>query len=810
MRSLAFLLIIGFALVLMAGEADADEPLPLYGGDNWAEVDNEPPEVSDGAIGVTWNQTGVATVILDISILGTQGGYSPSAPEAQVGTTVTWTNDDTTTHTVTDKDGEFDSFDIPPGETYSRSFNEVGTFGYYCKYHPMMEGSITVLSDSRVDEQARTDFLKIWTAESNLIFWANFNMSDDDTIEVVAQKKGHLLNSSESIPLNDQNGFSILCLSNGTTMGDSLIGSTDDEWKKYQIYLDSQKLGYNGFDYDPYEDNAYSFVFRVRGIEGSAAIGGVQLIRTLDTGFYFGKADDDNLNYDIFPSLGVEIDYFVKNIGIEDNTFRITPELDAQGHAYDGDPFDIIINIMMNGVEFNDLTSTPNVDGTYTYEFDTASDDVAVITVRFDAPDYDLESGEPAGNRKFDVIVNGYDVENDESLREPMPTSLFIKPSQFVLGEISFNRNAVLEGDSLDITAKVWNEGNYASDVLVIFYVLDEEGSMYATPDGNQRLTRIASISVALMEPKLVLEDKGIYKTWYYATATWDEAFTLHETVMDYEDVEIYTQINPQLEQQDLDKGFKNQDEYQDTTDDNGGYGSIKVMNRLIKSVNCYVEGYDVSLQSFLSLSYLANDPCSEDEELGFSLIASEDGSGVWTIQIVKVNPQTSVNSVHWYLLDTQGNIKTDGLASDVYGYYSGQGKAIVFIDNDFNGKLSPGDKFEVHPGEADSDLANVNDVYDYSFRIRLHVDGEPVQEEESNLLPWDRPSEEEVCTDGDTKMADDGCNQCLCSDEEWVCTEVDCNPDDNNDDNSNLTVPSVSLIPALISIGLIAIYRRK
>ena len=28
-------------------------------------------------------------------------------------------------------------------------------------------------------------------------------------------------------------------------------------------------------------------------------------------------------------------------------------------------------------------------------------------------------------------------------------------------------------------------------------------------------------------------------------------------------------------------------------------------------------------------------------------MIASEDGSGVWTVQIVKINPQVSVNSVH-------------------------------------------------------------------------------------------------------------------------------------------------------------------
>ena len=108
------------------------------------------------------------------------------------------------------------------------------------------------------------------------------------------------------------------------------------------------------------------------------------------------------------------------------------------------------------------------------------------------------------------------------------------------------------------------------------------------------------------------------------------------------------------------------------------------------------------------------------------SLIASVDGSN-WTVQIVKINPQVSINSVHWYLLDVQGNTKTDGLVSDVYGYYSGQGKAVVFIDNDFNGKLSPGDKFEVHPGEAGSDLESVNDVSDFAFRMKFEPTGDVI-----------------------------------------------------------------------------------
>ena len=84
-------------------------------------------------------------------------------------------------------------------------------------------------------------------------------------------------------------------------------------------------MGYNGLDYDPSDDNAYAFVFRARGVEGSAEIGGVELIRTLDTGFFLTKDDSGQLTYEIFPSLAVDIDYFAKNIGTVDNTLTLSP-----------------------------------------------------------------------------------------------------------------------------------------------------------------------------------------------------------------------------------------------------------------------------------------------------------------------------------------------------------------------------------------------------------------------------------------------------------------------------------------------------
>jgi plastocyanin len=64
------------------------------------------------------------------------------------GTTVTWTNKDGTTHTVSSgtpptKDGKFDA-QVPNGSTFSFTFNDAGTFKYFCAIHNSMTGTISV------------------------------------------------------------------------------------------------------------------------------------------------------------------------------------------------------------------------------------------------------------------------------------------------------------------------------------------------------------------------------------------------------------------------------------------------------------------------------------------------------------------------------------------------------------------------------------------------------------------------------------------------------------------------------------------
>ena len=76
--------------------------------------------------------------------------YIPSSVSIGVGETVTWSNDDTAAHTVTSgtasggPEGVFDSSLFAAGTTFSHTFEEEGTFDYFCMVHPWMVGNVIV------------------------------------------------------------------------------------------------------------------------------------------------------------------------------------------------------------------------------------------------------------------------------------------------------------------------------------------------------------------------------------------------------------------------------------------------------------------------------------------------------------------------------------------------------------------------------------------------------------------------------------------------------------------------------------------
>ncbi len=125
----------------------------------------------DNATTMSGNKTGDATTMsgnMTGNATGASGGasvaiaagssaptnekfYEPETQTVSKGTTVTWTNLDSTLHTVTSGSAEagnsgteFDSSYLAAGKTFQHPFSTAGTFDYYCTLHPFMTGKVVV------------------------------------------------------------------------------------------------------------------------------------------------------------------------------------------------------------------------------------------------------------------------------------------------------------------------------------------------------------------------------------------------------------------------------------------------------------------------------------------------------------------------------------------------------------------------------------------------------------------------------------------------------------------------------------------
>jgi plastocyanin len=70
--------------------------------------------------------------------------FSTASLTVTAGTTVTWTNKDGMTHTVTADDNSFDSGYLAMGSKFSKVFSVKGTYTYHCSIHSTMKGTIIV------------------------------------------------------------------------------------------------------------------------------------------------------------------------------------------------------------------------------------------------------------------------------------------------------------------------------------------------------------------------------------------------------------------------------------------------------------------------------------------------------------------------------------------------------------------------------------------------------------------------------------------------------------------------------------------
>ncbi len=118
---------------LVAGTLLAGTLLVACGDDDDAATDTggEPTEEAAEAAAVT--------------IEGSR--FEPDELSVAAGTEVTWENLDSFAHTVTSKDGSsltFDSGEMAEGDTFAQTFDEAGTYEYFCEIHPTMRSTVVV------------------------------------------------------------------------------------------------------------------------------------------------------------------------------------------------------------------------------------------------------------------------------------------------------------------------------------------------------------------------------------------------------------------------------------------------------------------------------------------------------------------------------------------------------------------------------------------------------------------------------------------------------------------------------------------
>ncbi|MET3660596.1 cupredoxin domain-containing protein [Aquamicrobium ahrensii] len=69
--------------------------------------------------------------------------FEPASVEVRAGQTIEWINKDPFAHTATVKDGW--EVMLPPGKSATHVVRQDDSVSYYCRFHPNMTGTITVI-----------------------------------------------------------------------------------------------------------------------------------------------------------------------------------------------------------------------------------------------------------------------------------------------------------------------------------------------------------------------------------------------------------------------------------------------------------------------------------------------------------------------------------------------------------------------------------------------------------------------------------------------------------------------------------------
>jgi plastocyanin len=115
-------------------------------GDDDGSVDSGDAPATDSAgdpADDAYGDRGSGDIAGDAAV--TAAGFEFTTSPVEAGAEVTFSNEDSTTHTMTADDGSFDSGDVVAGESATITApSEPGDHAFHCEIHPSMEATLTV------------------------------------------------------------------------------------------------------------------------------------------------------------------------------------------------------------------------------------------------------------------------------------------------------------------------------------------------------------------------------------------------------------------------------------------------------------------------------------------------------------------------------------------------------------------------------------------------------------------------------------------------------------------------------------------
>jgi len=137
MTSVVFGLVLAACSPVVTSPTATNTPVPATDTAAPAEAATPTPDLAPANTPIV-----EPALMVDISIKGF--AFSPADVTVAAGTTVRWTNEDSSPHSIKAADGSWTSPSFGKGETYEKVFDTPGTYEYICGLHPTMKGRIVV------------------------------------------------------------------------------------------------------------------------------------------------------------------------------------------------------------------------------------------------------------------------------------------------------------------------------------------------------------------------------------------------------------------------------------------------------------------------------------------------------------------------------------------------------------------------------------------------------------------------------------------------------------------------------------------